>query len=180
MRKVSLTMQVTLDGYVAGPNGQLDWLFRRMDPALEKWTTEYLHTVDTVLLGRTTYLEQAAAWPQQRTEMAELMNGHTKVVFSTTLDTLAWNNSRLAAADMAAEIADLKHRSGKDIYLSGGPTLVQAITRLGLVDEFHLAIHPTVLGRGKPLFRDHPLDLEHIHTTTYESGIVQHTYRTSR
>ena len=85
MRKVSLAMNVSLDGYVAGPNGELDWIFRSMDPALGESVISFLREVDTILIGHTTYLQQAAAWPKQSGEMADLLNSHAKVVFSTRL-----------------------------------------------------------------------------------------------
>src|SRR5579872_505301 len=113
MRKVILGMNVTLDGYVAGPNGELDWAFRTMSPDMGEWVTDLLRGVDTILLGRTTYLQQAATWPSQTGEMADLLNRHAKIVFSKQLTSLEWNNSRLATADVAEEIARLKQQAGK-------------------------------------------------------------------
>jgi dihydrofolate reductase len=179
MRKVSLGMNVTLDGYVAGPNGELDWLFRTMNPAQMEWVTEFLREVDTVLIGHVTYLEQAAAWPTETTEMATLLNSHAKIVFSKRLTTLEWNNSRLARADVAEEIAQLKQQPGKNIFVTGGATLAQSLSRLGLIDEYNLAIHPVVLGSGKPLFKDlsSPLNLKLVNTRTFDTGAVYLTYQ---
>jgi dihydrofolate reductase len=179
MRKVCLGMQITLDGYVTGPNGELDWVFRTMSPAQMEWVTEFLRGVDTILIGHTTYLEQAAAWPSQTSEMASLLNSHTKIVFSKRLTTLAWNNSQLAITDAAAEIARLKQQPGKDIFVTGGATLAQSLARLGLIDEYNLMIHPVVLGSGKPLFKDQslPLNLKLASTRVFETGTVQLTYQ---
>src|SRR5579863_2696300 len=85
MRKVILGMNVTLDGYVAGPNGELDWAFRTMSPDMGEWVTDLLRGSDTMLLGHTTYLQQAATWPSQTGEMADLLNRHAKIVFSKRL-----------------------------------------------------------------------------------------------
>ena len=123
MRKVSLGMNVTLDGFVAGPNGELDWAFRTMSPDLGEWVIELLRGVDTILIGHNTYMQQVATWPTQTNEMATLLNSHAKIVFSRRLTSLEWNNSRLAAADAAEEIARLKQEPGKDISVTGGATL---------------------------------------------------------
>jgi dihydrofolate reductase len=154
MRKVRLAINVSLDGYVARPNGELDWIFHTMTPAQQAWTTAFLREVDTILIGHNTYLEQAAFWPTQTGEMATLMNSHAKIVFSSRLPTLEWNNSRLASAEVAEEIAQLKREPGRDIYVTGGARLSQSLSQRGLIDEYNLTIHPIVLGSGMPLFRD--------------------------
>jgi len=179
MRKVCLGMNITLDGYVAGPNGELDWVFRTMSPAQGEWVTELLRGVDTILIGHTTYLQQAAAWPTQTGEMATLLNSHAKIVFSTRLTTLEWNNSRLATAGAAEEIARLKGQPGKNISVTGGATLAQSLSRLGLIDEYNLMMHPVVLGGGMPLFKDLslPLNLKLVNTQTFDSGAIGLTYQ---
>ena len=179
MRKVSLAMNVSLDGYVAGPNGELDWIFRSMDPALGESVISFLREVDTILIGHTTYLQQAAAWPKQTSEMADLLNSHAKIVFASTLPTLEWNNSRLASSDAATEIARLKQQPGKTIFVTGGAMLAQSLSRLGLIDEYNLTIHPIVLGSGKPLFKDQslPLTLKLVDSQAFATGAVQLTYQ---
>src|SRR5260221_11335507 len=83
LRKGRLAIKVSLDGDMARPNGTLDWFFRTITPAQQAWTTAFLREVDTILIGHTTYLEQAAFWPTQTGEMATLMNSHAKIVFSS-------------------------------------------------------------------------------------------------
>lgn len=179
MRKVCLGMNMTFDGYVAGPNGELDWVFRTMSPDMGEWVTELLRGSDTILLGHTTYLQQAAVWPKQTSEMADLLNSHTKVVFSKRLTTLEWNNSRLAFADATEEIAHLKQQPGKNIAVTGGATLAQSLSRMGLIDEYDLVMHPIVLGRGKPLFTElsAPLNLKLVSAKTFASGAIGLTYQ---
>jgi len=179
MRKVILSMNVTLDGYVAGPKGELDWVFSSMDAAQMEWVTESLRTIDTILIGHTTYLQQAAAWPSQTSEMATLMNSHAKIVFSKRLTTLEWNNSHLATADAAEEIARLKQEPGKNIFVTGGATLAQSLSRLGLIEEYNLMLRPVVLGSGMPLFKDQSerLNLKLISTKTFETGAIQLIYQ---
>jgi len=171
-------MNVTLDGYVAGPNGELDWAFRTMSPDMGEWVIQLLGGVDTILLGHTTYLQQAATWPKQTGEMADLLNSHSKIVFSTRLTTLEWTHSRLATTDAAEEIARLKQQPGKNISVSGGATLAQSLSRLGLIEEYNLVMHPVVLGSGKPLFKDlpQPLNLKLVSAKTFASGAIGLTY----
>ncbi|MBV9229446.1 MAG: dihydrofolate reductase family protein [Chloroflexi bacterium] len=178
MRKVCLGMNVSLDGYVAKPNGELDWVFRIMSPDMGEWVTNFLRGVDTILLGHTTYLQQAATWPRQTGEMATLLNSHAKIVFSTRLSTLEWNNSRLATADAAEEVAQLKEQSGKNIFVSGGATLAQSLACMGLIDEYNLVMHPIVLGSGKQLFRDlsQSLNLKLVSAKTFALGAIGLTY----
>jgi len=179
MRKVRLAINVSLDGYVARPNGTLDWFFRTIAPAQQAWTTAFLREVDTILIGHTTYLEQAAFWPSQAGEMATLMNSHTKIVFSSRLPTLEWNNSRLASADVAQEIARLKREPGRDIYVTDGARLARSLSQRGLIDEYNLTIHPLVLGSGMPLFREpaEEIALTRVHTIPFESGAIQLIYQ---
>jgi dihydrofolate reductase len=150
-----------------------------MSPDLGEWVTELLRGVDTALLGYTTYLQQAAAWPTQTGEMATLLNSHAKIVFSKRLTTLEWNNSRLATADAAEEIAHLKQQPGKNISVTGGATLAQSLSRMGLIDEYNLVMHPVALGNGKSLFTDlsHPLNLKLVSTQTFDSGAIGLTYQ---
>jgi dihydrofolate reductase len=178
MRKVCLGMNITLDGYVAGPNGELDWAFRTMSPDMGEWITGLLRGVDTILLGHTTYLQQAAPWPSQTSEMTALLNSHTKIVFSSRLTTLEWRNSRLATASAAEEIAHLKQQAGKNILVGGGAMLARSLARTGLIDEYHLVVHPVVLGSGKPLFKDlpHSLSLKVLSAKTFALGAIGLTY----
>jgi dihydrofolate reductase len=179
MRKVVLGMQVSLDGFVAAPNGELDWMWHAFNDALKKSIIESLRENDTYLLGRVTYQEQAAHWPTSTDEIAPFMNNATKIVFSTTLETLEWANARLATADVATEIAQLKQQPGKNIAVSGGARFAQSLSRLGLIDEYSLVVHPVVLGAGMPLFADlsNPIRLDLVSTEHFDTGAVRFLYR---
>ena len=179
MRKVRLAINVSLDGYVARPNGTLDWFFRTLTPAQQAWTTAFLREVDTILIGHTTYLEQAAFWPTQTGEMATLMNSHAKIVFSSRLGALEWSHCRLARADVAEEIARLKREPGRDIYVTGGARLSQSLSQRGLIDEYNLTIHPVLLGGGMPLFQEpsEEIVLTLVNTIPFESGAIQFIYQ---
>jgi len=176
-------MNVTLDGYLSGPNCELDWHFERWTEEMAESACEQLSQADTILLGRVTYSAMARYWPSTvanpsfpRVDIAfaEMINGYVKVVFSKTLKTTEWNNSRLVKGSMAAEIKKLKQQPGKDLILYGSSSLVYALTQLGLVDEYQVWVHPVALGRGKPLFKDlsSPLNMELFRTKTFRSGVL--------
>ena len=132
-----------------------------------------------MLLGRVSYDEFAAYWPQQTGDMADTMNGTAKYVVSGTLKSAEWQNSTLIpAASAIAEIAELKQRAGQNIGMTGSATLVSSLLREGLLDELHLFVFPVVLGSGKRLFAapGAKLPLKLIDSATFDTGVVQLTY----
>lgn len=179
MRKITLGMNISLDGYVAGPSGELDWIFPNVTPAQMEVINESTRNADTILIGRNTYIEQAATWPTQTHELADLLNSYTKVVFSKTLDKLEWNNSRFATGDIVDEVAKLQRQPGKNIFVTGGVMLAQSFIHAGLIDELTLFVHPVLLGEGKPLFgkMGDRQNVKLIDFNTFETGVVQHTYQ---
>ena len=181
MRNVVLGMQTSLDGYVATPDGKLDWAFAHFDPDLNAAAMEALSELDTILIGRVNYTEQAAVWPHQQNPMADLMNRLNKIVFSRTLQQqqVDWPNARLATGSPAEEIARLKQQPGKDIGVAGGARLAQSLSKEGLIDVYRLTVHPVVLGSGKPLFADlaRPLNLKLVGEKALASGVIILTYQ---
>jgi dihydrofolate reductase len=173
MRKVVLTMQVTIDGFVATKDGALDWMWIHFNDALKQRAFEAVSRVSTHVMGRRTYLAQAATWPNSNDPMGSLVNRAQKVVFSRTLDHLEWENSRLATADLAQELAALKRQDGGDIAITGGAQLAQSASREGLVDEYQLVVHPIALGEGLALFADleRPLQLELVDSERFDTGV---------
>lgn len=130
-------------------------------------------------MGRVTYEEMAAVWPTSTSEYARPMNEIPKVVFSKTLQHADWPETRIAGGDLVEEIGRLKREPGNDLIAYGGATFDQALSRLGLVDEYRLMIQPAALGAGLPLFKDLavPLHLELVEATTYATGLAIHVYR---
>ncbi|MBO0884400.1 MAG: dihydrofolate reductase family protein [Mycobacterium sp.] len=170
-------MNISLDGYVAGPNGELDWVFRSTDKAQLDWMTTFIGSVDTILLGDATYREQAAAWPSRQGRMADLLNNHAKVVFSSHTDMPHWNNSRRAAGNPTVEIGRLKQAPGKDIFVTGGARLARSLAQAGLIDIYHLLVHPVVLGNGLSLFGDISLEFSRVSSCEFDSGTTHIAYR---
>ena len=126
-----------------------------------------------------TYEIFAAAWPSRTGELADRLNSIAKVVVSTTLDEVAWNNSRLLTGEVADDVSRLKQQPGQDILIVGSAELVHSLRHHDLIDEYQLMVHPVVLGSGKRLFRDgsDTPALRLVDTKTFSSGVVALTYQ---
>jgi dihydrofolate reductase len=181
MRKVILSNEVTLDGFFAGPNGELDWQI--VDEESHQYAIDLLSHVDTLLFGRVTYQLMADYWPAAATnpstsksdlEIADKMNNLPKIVFSKTLQQVEWNNSRLVKDNIAQEISKMKQQSGKDMVIFGSGTIVPTFMQHGLIDEYRIIVNPVVLGNGKPLFKgiNDKQNLKLLKTRLFDSGIV--------
>jgi dihydrofolate reductase len=181
MRKVIVSNLVSLDGFIAGPNGEIDW-FRADDKEFTQYAVDLVTVVGTILFGRVTYQMMASYWPtatEEEPRITAAMNDLPKIVFSTTLDKLDWKNSRLVKANMGEEVSRLKQQPGKDMVIFGSGSLVSGLTRLGLIDEYRIVVNPVVLGSGIPLFKDieNRLSLKLLTTRTFDSGVVVLYYR---
>jgi dihydrofolate reductase len=186
MRKVISLMHVSLDGFAAGPNGELEW--GHIDEEIYAYVADLLRTADTALYGRTTYQMMESYWPtvpaDPSSTQAERQHAHwvenvQKIVFSKTLERVTWNNTRLVKENIAEEISRLKHLPGKDMMIFGSPGLTHTFIQLGLIDEYRLTINPVVLGKGVPLFKDikEQIALELLASKTFRSGVVGLHYR---
>lgn len=184
MRRLVLKMSMTLDGYVAGPGGEIDWLMRTGDPDGKVWVGETLRQAGAHLVGRRTYSDWVGYWPDSTDPLAGAMNTIPKIVFSRSgqLDPGAptapgWENPRVLGPDLAADIEALKAEPGKDLLVQGGASFARSLVQLGLIDEYRLVVHPVVLGSGLALFEGaEPFDLNLIDTTTFASGTQAFTY----
>ncbi len=186
-RKVVLHMMTTLDGCVSGPNGELDWLFAFRDEERGKYLLEFYKGMDAILVGRTTYLAMAGFWPKAEEnesasdldrEFASVMNSTPKYVFSKTLGSVEWSNSRLARGDAPTAFRELKARPGRDMVLAGGLSTAKSFMEMGLVDEYRLVVHPVVLGIGRRLFEGlgAKLSLKLLEAKTFGDGVVAFRY----
>lgn len=169
MRKIILGLAVSLDGFIEGPNGEYDWCFNDQDYGL----SDFFKRVDTALVGRKTYEKMLAMGDNSGDGFPKLK----QYVFSTTLDKVI-EGVTLITGNVKTEVLKIKKEKGKDIWLFGGAELTTSLMNLGLVDEFSLAVHPILLGSGKPLFQglEKRVSLTHIDTKTYSTGLVSLTY----
>lgn len=141
---------------------------------LEKLSLEQAGSIGLLLFGRRTYEGMAAYWSSAEGDIAAFMNTVPKVVFSRTLETAGWKNTRLVTTDAAEEVAKLKQGSGKDLYIFGSADLSATLTRHRLIDEYRLALTPLVLGGENPLFKPSPqrLPLRLLEARPMKSGCV--------
>ena len=175
MRKVILKMHVSLDGFVARPDGDLDWFRVAFDDELTAWEVEGLWQAGVHIMGRVTYHDMAAYWPSSTEPFAPPMNELPKVVISKTLTETDWEGSRVARGDVAEEISRLREEPGKDILAHGGASFAQSLSRLRLIDEYVLVVHPVAIGEGLPLFADE-IELRLLSAKTFDSGVLALTY----
>jgi dihydrofolate reductase len=182
MRKILVFENVTLDGFMAGPNGELDWAVR--DDEVTEYSKEGHDSTDMFLFGRVTYDMMASFWPTPMGKsanpvFAEALNNTPKIVFSTTLKKADWQNTEVVQEITKEEILKLKQLPGKNMMIFGSGTLVEQLTKLGLIDEYQLMINPIVLGKGKPLFKGitDRMNLTLVQTKTFKSGIVLLQYQ---
>jgi dihydrofolate reductase len=189
MKKLIVTMWTTLDGFIAGPNGELDWILG--DDEMSAYEIGLVSNADTLLLGRGTYEDFRGYWPHvldnpdaaawEKTYARRLSEMH-KVVLSRTLEQADWGDSTILRELVPAEIERLKAEPGKDIVIYGSASVVQQLTNLGLIDEYHLLVHPVLLGSGRPLFEGIQQKVVMTPATQepFKSGVVLLTYQVAR
>jgi dihydrofolate reductase len=188
MRKIILLMHISLDGFTAGPNGEMDWI--AFDDDLVEYVAAVTDTADTAVYGRVTYQMMESYWPtaaeqpgatQHDRDHARWYNAAHKLVFSRTLET-GGKNSALLKEVTAEEIGHLKQQSGKNLILIGSPSLAQRFIQLGLIDDYWLNVNPVVLGSGIPLFPDltEPMPLKLVEARMFRAGVVGLHYQADK
>jgi dihydrofolate reductase len=186
LRNIIVTMWMTLDGFTAGSNNELDWVIA--DEANEIYQNELVSAADTLLLGRVTYESFAGSWPyvpenpstsEREKAFARRLNSMRKIVFSRSLAGVEWNNATLRKEVVPEEIKQLKQEPGSNMVIYGSMSLVQTLTNFGLIDEYQLLVHPVILGRGKPLFQHikEQVKLKLVHSKPRKNGVVELFYR---
>jgi dihydrofolate reductase len=189
MRKVVAIENATLDGFADSREGLgFEWTARAYDEEVDRFSNEHVRAdVDTAMYGRATYLGMQGFWsgmlgnpdatPGERAH-AEWVHNVEKIVFSTTLDSAGWENSRLITGNVAQEVERLKAQPGGTIAIYASPRLVHTFIDMRLIDEFRILVHPVTLGRGTPLFHDKAkLDLELLESKAFKSGAVYVRYQ---
>jgi dihydrofolate reductase len=158
MRKFKLQVQTSVDGYMGGPNGEMDWLTVPWTDDIEAYVNALTETVDCIVLGRKLAEGFIPAWASgpegEDQDSIDWMNNTPKVVISNTLTESPWENAVVAGGDLAETVNQLKAQPGGDMIAYGGGTLVSNLIAEGLLDELHLFVNPTAIGAGMPVFPD--------------------------
>ncbi|MDR0266758.1 dihydrofolate reductase family protein [Paenibacillus sp.] len=185
MRKIIVSEFMSLDGVMEEP----EWTFQFNMDEQNEYKFDELKLCDTLLLGRVTYEGFAAAWPKVTKKVtenislhngfADRMNNYRKIVVSSTLQELKWNNSCLIKENIVEEVSKLKLQPGRDILLLGSCELVNMLMQYDLIDEYRIMVFPIVVGNGKRLFNDRNdmKVLKHVETKTFRSGVTVLTYQ---
>jgi dihydrofolate reductase len=180
MRRIIVSMNITIDGFMAAPDGGLDWHLQNWSADMSELLAQQLNAADTILLGKNTYSAMAGYWPAVSTGLSlsrddqaytDMLNNYEKIVCSTTLKTLRWANSRLISSNTRSEVSKLKQQAGKDIIIYGSRKLVQYLSKYDLIDEYILWLYPVTIGHGLPLFHQQQ-KLQLVHSQTLSSGVV--------
>ena len=189
MRKIIMLNRVSLDGFFAGPNGEIDWFVQ--DPQVDQAAHEKMNP-DTLLLGRVTYQMFESYWPPIEKEskadkglrkLSKELNEMNKIVFSNTLEEVDWENSELVNGDLEKAVKKLKKENGNsaDIAIFGSGTVVRQLAEAGLIDEYIFILSPAVVGTGKSLFQEvDKFNIKLLETKKFDSGNVLLHYKTAR
>jgi len=186
MRKIILNVAITLDGFIEGPNGELDWLVRDEEIDFGDILTEILSDKDIIFYGRVSYEKWGNTKADENASQTlkdayNLLNSKKKYVFSK-IKTGDNTDAIFINSRIKERVFEIKQQPGKNIWLYGGAKLITTFLNLDLIDEYRLAVHPVILGKGKPLFQNikerHKLTL--IDTKGYKSGVTLMTFRAKK
>jgi len=189
MRSLIFFMHTSLDGFVAGPNGEMDWI--NLDEAMFDFVGIMTDKSDTALYGRVTYEMMQAYWPtagekpnatKHDIEHSTWYNSVSKIVLSKTLNDTELHNTKVISDRLSDHINELKQQKGKNILIFGSPGASQALLNQGLIDEFWLFVNPIILGQGMPLFKDitGTTKLKFIESKTFACGVIAIHYAKSK
>jgi dihydrofolate reductase len=181
MRKLIFFMHTSLDGFVAGLNGEMGWI--KVDNAIFDFVVTMTDQVDTALYGRVTYQMMENYWPtagekpnasKHDIEHSKWYKNVSKVVLSRTIKEIGQNNTKVISENISDNINKLKKQGGKNILIFGSPSASHSLLNKGLVDEFWIFVNPILLGKGIPLFKDisETVKLSLIETKTFDNGVI--------
>ncbi len=181
MRNLIFFMHASLDGFVAGPNGEMNWI--KLDEELFDFVATMTDTADTALYGRVTYDMMQSYWPKageqpnatkHDKEHSAWYNKVSKVVLSTTMNESGLTNTKVISDELTENINKIKNQGGKNILIFGSPGASNSLLALGLIDEFWLFVNPIILGRGKPLFTgiNEAIKLKFAESKTFACGVI--------
>jgi len=190
MRKLKLQMQLSVDGYVAGPSGELDWMTWNLDEKLLDFINALTDSSDTILMGRkmtdgfVSYWENVVNNQPDSPEFsfAKKMVDMPKIVFSKTVKDIAGKNVTVENGDLTAAVNNLKRQNGKDIIVYGGADFVSSLLKEGLIDEFNFFVNPVMINKGLRIFDklNQRQKLSSLGSTPYKCGVIVNRYQLSK
>lgn len=187
MRKLKLQMQITVDGFVAGSQGQLDWMTPESDERQVRYLQELTASIDLILLGRKMAEESIPHWEnvaksqsqEPEVDYARTFVATPKIIFSRTLQNIQGDNTRIEKGDLKQTVTSLKNQNGKNIIVYGGANFVSELIKHDLIDEFYLLVNPVSIGNGKGIFNQHH-KLQLTKSTSFNNGVVLNHYAPGR
>lgn len=182
-------MHISLDGFVAGPNGEMDWIL--INDELFEFVEKRINTGDTAMYGRITYELMESYWPtaadkptatRHDIEHAKWYSKARKIVLSKTMKDTGLTNTQIISDNLAEQIHNIKQQAGPDILVFGSPTATHALMHLNLIDGFWLFVNPIIIGRGIPLFVDikDKIKLKRVSTHAFACGVTELNYMVER
>jgi dihydrofolate reductase len=178
MASLVLKMSVSLDGFIAAPDGRTGWEAAGRAPDSAGWVLETVSNAAAHLVGAVTYARWAYFWPSAPGPFAKSMNDIPKFVFSNSLQSADWAETTIVPGDLTEVVTRLKQdSSGGYLLAQGGARFARSLVEAGLIDEYRLVIHPVVLGAGERLFTT-PRTVKSISTTAFSGGAVAHVFAT--
>jgi dihydrofolate reductase len=189
MRNLIFFMHLSLDGFVTGANGEMDWI--KVDDEIFDFVGTMTNKADAALYGRVTYEMMQSYWPtagedpnasKHDKEHSAWYNKVPKIVLSKTISEKGLNNTTVISGQLADNINKIKKQDGKNILIFGSPTASVSLLNHGLIDEIWLFINPFILGKGNPLFKNvtETTKLKLIETKTFSCGVIALHYETKR
>ena len=190
MRKLIMKMSISVDGFVSGADGEIDWIFKTGDEASIAWVVGLCRMAGLHIMGRKTFQDMASHWPTAVGPFAPPMNEIPKALFTQkgfkgflpNADQFpaaaSWVAARVFNGDLAEGIRELKAEPGEPILAHGGAGFMRSLMATGLIDEYHLIVHPVALGAGLPIFTGlaQPLYLQLVNVKTFPGGVIAQTY----
>lgn len=170
-RKLKFKIHQSIDGFIGTPQGGVEWVFANYDDAMTQHEVANLWDAGVHIMGRALYEDMAAFWPNSTESFAPPMNDIPKLVFSSTVKTSDWKGVSFTDGDLVTEIEKLKAQDGKPIRAHGGARFARALSKHGLIDEYHLYVHPIALGEGLPIFCDQ-VKLACVETRQFDTGVT--------
>jgi dihydrofolate reductase len=173
---------MSIDGFIAGPNGETDWMIRNWDGELKKYVYNLTQPADCIVIGKNLARHFIDHWQESHKEnsgdiFARKMVDTPKMVFSRTLNTISWKNTKLVKGEISEEIQRLKKMKGKDIIAYGGVAFLSSLIKTGLVDEYNLFINPVLLGDGQSIFRNTDFArLNLVYSSSFDCGVTALCY----